>query len=171
MANHPASMVNGLLLIGLALWMASACAQDYPSKTIRWVIPYAPGGAADITARTMAPRMSEFLGQQVVVDNRPGGATIPAVDSVAKAPADGYTWLLANIAFGANPSLFRKLPFDVARDFAEVSQLAIVPMVLVVHPSVSVRSPAELIALAKAKPGALNYGSASNGGANHLATE
>ncbi|HKA44477.1 MAG TPA: tripartite tricarboxylate transporter substrate binding protein [Burkholderiales bacterium] len=158
-------------LVVLASWIAGVQAQDYPGKPIRWVIPYASGGAADITARIMAPRMTESLGQQIVVDNRPGGATIPAVDAVAKSAPDGYTWLIANIAFGANPSLFRKLPYDPIRDFVEVSQLAVVPMVLVVHPSVPVRSPQELITLAKAKPGALNYGSAGNGGANHLATE
>ena len=165
------SILRSVLLVALTAFMADARAQAYPHKPIRWVIAYAAGGAADITARIIAPRMSEFLGQQIVVDNRPGGAAIPGFDIVAKAPPDGYTWLIANIAFGANPSLFRKLPFDVEKDFAEVSQLAIVPMVLVVHPSVPARSARELIALAKARPGALNYASAGNGGANHLATE
>jgi len=147
------------------------CAQEFPNKPIRWVIPYAPGGATDITARTMAPRLSANLGHQVVIDNRAGGAAIPGFDIVAKAPPDGYTWLLANIAFGANPSLFSKLPFDVERDFAPVSKVAVVPMILVVHPSVPVKSMQELLKLARARPGALNYGSAGNGSANHLTTE
>lgn len=155
-----------------AVWVAAgACAQDYPVKPIRWIIPYAPGGATDISARIMAPGLSQQLGQQVVVENRAGGAAIPGFDVVAKAPADGYTWLLANIAFGANPSLFRKLPFDVERDFTPISKVAVVPMVVSVHPSTPAKTLAELIALARKNPGKLNYGSAGNGSANHLTTE
>src|SRR5690606_20990557 len=102
----------------LAMCLAqTAPAQDYPTKPIRWIVPYAPGGATDITARIMAPHLTQSLGQQVIVENRAGGAAIPGFDLVAKAPGDGYTWLLANIAFGANPSLFKKLPFDPERDF------------------------------------------------------
>jgi len=162
---------TGALALAAILVAGAAVAQDYPVKPIRWVIPYAPGGATDITARIMSPRLAEYLGQQVVVDNRAGGAAIPGFDTVAKAPPDGYTWLLANIAFGANPSLFRKLPFDVEKDFVPVSKVAVVPMVLVVHPSIPARTMKELIALAKAKPGVMNYGSAGNGSANQLTTE
>ena len=150
---------------------AHAQAQEYPVKPIRWVIPYSPGGASDITARTLAPNLSQLLGQQVVVDNRAGGAAIPGFDIVAKAPPDGYTWLLANIAFGANPSLFKKLPFDVEKDFAPVTKLAVVPLVVAVHPSLPVKNLNDLLALMRKSPGKINYGSAGNGGANHLATE
>jgi tripartite-type tricarboxylate transporter receptor subunit TctC len=115
--------------------------------------------------------MSQTLGQQVVVENRAGGAAIPGMEVVAKAPADGYTWLLANIAFGANPSLFKKLPFDPQKDFTAVSKVAVVPMVVSVHPSLPVKTLQELIALARKNPGKLNYGSAGNGSANQLTTE
>jgi tripartite-type tricarboxylate transporter receptor subunit TctC len=156
---------------GVALVAGASIAQQFPSKPIRWIIPYSPGGATDITARIMSPHLSKSLGQQVVVENRAGGAAIPGFDIVAKAAPDGYTWLLANIAFGANPSLFKKLPFDVERDFTPVSKVAVVPMVVCVHPSLPVRTLAELIALARKHPGKLNYGSAGNGSANHLTTE
>jgi tripartite-type tricarboxylate transporter receptor subunit TctC len=154
-----------------ALLASSVVAQDFPSKPFRWVIPYSPGGATDITARTLSPHMSQTLGQQVVVENRAGGAAIPGMEVVAKAPADGYTWLLANIAFGANPSLFKKLPFDPQKDFTAVSKVAVVPMVVSVHPSLPVKTLQELIALARKNPGKLNYGSAGNGSANQLTTE
>ncbi len=161
----------GALLGLLAAAAAGASAQEYPARVIRWVVPYAAGGGTDTTARNLAPLMSAGLGQQVIVDNRPGGAANPGTDLVAKAAPDGYTWLLANIAFGANPSLFRKLPFDTERDFAPVSKVASAPLVLVVHPSIPARSMQELVAIAKAKPGTLNYGSGGNGSANHLAAE
>jgi tripartite-type tricarboxylate transporter receptor subunit TctC len=154
-----------------ALLASSVVAQDFPSKPFRWVIPYSPGGATDITARTLSPHMSQTLGQQIVVENRAGGAAIPGMEVVAKAPADGYTWLLANIAFGANPSLFKKLPFDPQKDFTAVSKVAVVPMVVSVHPSLPVKTLQELIALARKNPGKLNYGSAGNGSANQLTTE
>src|SRR5690606_10933279 len=141
-----------------ALASSPALAQDYPTKPIRWIIPYSPGGATDITARTLAPHMSQTLGQQVVAENRAGGAAIPGFDLVAKAPPDGYTMLLVNIAFGANPSLFKKLPFDVQKDFTPVSKVAVVPMVVSVHPSLPVKTLDDLIALARKNPGKLNYG-------------
>jgi tripartite-type tricarboxylate transporter receptor subunit TctC len=150
---------------------STTSAQEFPVKPIRWIIPYAPGGATDISARIMAPGLAQQLGQQVIVENRAGGAAIPGFDVVAKAAPDGYTWLLANIAFGANPSLFRKLPFDVERDFTPVSKVAVVPMVVSVHPSLPVKTLNDLIALARKNPGKLNYGSAGNGSANHLTTE
>jgi tripartite-type tricarboxylate transporter receptor subunit TctC len=158
--------------LAAAAWAASAAlAQDYPSKPIRWIIPYSPGGATDITARTLSPHMSQALGQQVVAENRAGGAAIPGFDLVAKAAPDGYTMLLANIAFAANPSLFKKLPFDVHKDFTPVSKVAVVPMVVAVHPSLPVKTLDDLIALARKNPGKLNYGSAGNGSANQLTTE
>jgi tripartite-type tricarboxylate transporter receptor subunit TctC len=171
MPSTPWRIAPALAAAAILAATGTANAQEYPNKPIRWVIPYAPGGATDITARNMAPRMAASLGQQVIVDNRAGGAAIPGFDIVAKAPPDGYTWLLANIAFGANPSLFNKLPFDVERDFAPVSKVAVVPMVLVVHPSIPANSMQDLLKLARARPGTLNYGSAGNGSANHLTTE
>lgn len=164
-------IASGALALTAALAAAPVFAQDYPVKPIRWIIPYPPGGATDISARIVAPKMGEALGQQLIIENRGGGAAIPAMDFTAKASADGYTIMLANIAFGANPSLFKKLPFDPAKDFVHISKVAIVPMVLAVHPSLPVKSAKELVALARAKPGAINYGSAGNGSANHLATE
>ena len=159
-------------LAGLLLINANASlAADYPDKIIRLIVPYGPGGATDVTSRTIAPRLSARLGQQVVVDNRPGGAAIVGMTLVAKAPADGYTLLMATIAFAANPALYTKLPFDSLKDFTPVSLVAIVPTVLAVHPSVPARSARELIALAKAKPGSLNFASAGNGTINHLAPE
>lgn len=167
--------MNRLITVGCGTLAVCAFgiaqAQDYPTKPIRWIVPYAPGGATDITARIMAPQLSQSLGQQVIVENRAGGAAIPGFDLVAKAPADGYTWLLANIAFGANPSLFKKLPFDPEKDFTPVSKVAVVPMVVTVHPSLPVKKLDDLVALARKNPGKLNYGSAGNGSANHLTTE
>ena len=163
----------GLLLaaaVGIATG-GTAAAQDYPVKPIRWIIPYSPGGATDITARTLAPHMSQTLGQQLVAENRAGGAAIPGFDLVAKASPDGYTILLANIAFGANPALFEKLPFDVQKDFTPVSKVAVVPMVVTVHPSLPVKTLQDLVDLARKHPGKLNYGSAGNGSANQLTTE
>jgi len=148
-----------------------AAAQDYPSRPIRLIIPYGVGGITDITARIVAPPISDNLGQQVVVDNRPGGAAVPGFDMVAKARPDGYILVLATTALAANPILFRKLPYAAEKDFAPVSLVAVAPTVLVVHPSVPAHSVQELIALAKSKPGALNYGSAGNGSDNHLTAE
>jgi len=165
----PAGCAAAIVAWSIAVFDSHA--QDYPVKPIRWVIPYSPGGASDITARTLAPNLTQSLGQQVVVDNRAGGAGIPGFDIVAKAPPDGYTWLLANIAFGANQSLFKKLPFDVEKDFAPVTKLAVVPLVVAVHPSLPVKNLNDLLALMRKSPGKINYGSAGNGGANHLATE
>jgi tripartite-type tricarboxylate transporter receptor subunit TctC len=120
--------------------------------------------------RILAPRLSENLGQQVLIENRPGAASTVGLDLVAKSPPDGYTIGISNIAYGANPTLYKKMPFDSEKDLAPVSLVSIVTMVLSVHPSVPARSVKQLIALAKARPGTLNYASAGNGSANHLAT-
>ena len=148
-----------------------AAAQQYPAKPVRVIVPFAPGGSTDVVFRLLSPRINELLGQPLVVDNRPGGGATIGMDLVAKAPADGYTLGVANISFGANPSLLAKLPYDTARDFAPVSLVSIVTMVLTVHPSVPARSVKQLLALAKAKPDGLNYASAGNGSATHLAFE
>jgi tripartite-type tricarboxylate transporter receptor subunit TctC len=160
-------LLAGLLLINANVSIAA----DYPNRPIRLIVPYAAGGATDVTSRTIAPRLSEKLGQQIIVDNRPGGAAILGMSMVAKAPADGYTMLMATIAFAANPALYSKLPFDPLKDFTPVSLVATVPTVLAIHPSVPARSARELIALAKTKPGSLNFASAGNGTINHLAGE
>jgi len=148
----------------------SAQAQAYPAKPIRIIVPYAPGGSTDVLFRIFAPRLAEVLGQQTFIDNRPGAASTIGLDIVAKSPPDGYTLGVANIAYGANPSIYRKMPFDAEKDLAPVGLVSIVTMVLSVHPSIPVRSGKEFIALAKAKPGSLTYASAGNGSANHLAT-
>ena len=160
----------GISLIALLPAAGGALAQSYPTKPIRVIVPYAPGGSTDVVLRLLAPRMSETLGQQVIVENRPGAASIVGLDIVAKSPPDGYTVGISNIAYGANPAL-RKMPFDSEKDLVPVSLISIVTMVLSVHPSVPARSVKQVIALAKAKPGSLNYGSAGQGSANHLAME
>ena len=149
----------------------AATAQGYPNKPIRIVVPYSPGGSTDVVFRILAPRLTEILGQSVVVENRPGGSSTIGLDVAAKSPPDGYTLGVPNITFGANPSLMKKMPFDTEKDLVPVSQVSLVTLVLSVHPSVPARSVKQLIALAKAKPGSLNYGSAGNASANHLATE
>ena len=154
----------------IAAFATETSAQTYPVKPIRVIVPYAPGGSTDVVWRILAPRMSEILGQQVVVDNRPGAASTIGLEIVAKSPPDGYTVGANNIAYGANPSIYRKLPFDSEKDLAPVSLISIVTLVATVHPSIPARSIKALIALAKSKPGALTYGSAGSGSANHLAT-
>jgi len=166
-----ASFTLFLAAAAFAAGTAQAQPAAYPAKPLRMIVPYAPGGATDIVARILTPHMIENLGQQIVIENRPGGATMGGTDAVAKAPADGYTLLMANIALGANPSLFRSVPYDTVKDLVPVSLIVTVPTLLVVHPSVTARSVAELIAYAKTRPGALNYGSAGNGSANHLTME
>ncbi len=160
-----------VLLPALLIGASSANAQNYPNRPIRVIVPFAPGGSTDIVARLLAPRLSENLGQQVVVDNRAGGATTIGMDMVAKSAPDGYTLGVATLTFALNPSLFSKLPYNTEKDFAAVSLVSIVPFVMAIHPSVPARSVKELIALAKAKPGSLNYSSSGNGSASQMATE
>jgi len=143
----------------------------YPSKPIHIVVPFPPGGANDIVARTVAPRLGERLGQQVMVENRPGASGIVGAEFVAKSAADGYTLLMAAVQHSVAPALYPKMSYDLERDLTPVALLAAVPMVVVVRPSLPVNSIAELIAYARAKPGALNAGSSGNGGAGHLSTE
>ena len=154
-----------------ALLLASvAFAQDYPRRPVRFVVPLPPGGSPDLMARTIATGLSGVWAQQIVVDNRPGANHNLAAELVARSAPDGYTWLLTtdNILV-VNPHL-GKVPFDPFRDFAPVTQIAQLQFLLVVHPSVPAKSVQELVALAKAKPGALNYGSSGNGSPQHLGT-
>jgi tripartite-type tricarboxylate transporter receptor subunit TctC len=161
-----------LLSAAFGLGVAPVTAQTYPTRTIRVIVPFAPGGATDAVLRMLAPRLGENLGQQVVVDNRPGGASTIGMDLVAKSAPDGYTLGVANLSFSINPTLFgAKLPYNTEKDFALVSLVTIVPLVVSVHPSVPARSIRELIALAKAKPGSLNYSSSGNASATQMATE
>ena len=146
-------------------------AQGYPAKAIRVVVPYAPGGATDLTGRIVGARMSETLKQTVVVDNRTGAGGVIGADIVAKASSDGYTVLLASPAEIAVLPHLQKLPYDPQKDLAPVSLASTTPLILVVHPSLPVKSVKQLIALVKARPGQLTYASAGTGGVQHLAGE
>lgn len=159
-------------LAALALGTAGACADTYPSKPIRLVVPFAAGGTTDNLGRLLAARLSGKLGQQVVVDNRGGAGGNIGADLVAKSPADGYTLLFATVGTQSiNGSLYRKLPFDPAKDFTPVAPFASVPNILVVNPQLPVRSVAELVAYTKSRPDSINMGSAGNGSTNHLSGE
>ncbi|MBI3068298.1 MAG: tripartite tricarboxylate transporter substrate binding protein [Betaproteobacteria bacterium] len=150
---------------------STVLAQSYPTGPLRIVVPFPPGGGTDIFARALAQKLNESWGQPAVVDNRGGANGTIGAALVAKAPPDGYTMLVAPSGFAVNPSIYRALPFDAVKDFAPVTQLAASPLVIVVHPSLPARSVKELIALAKARPGEINYGSSGNGSPPHLATE
>lgn len=161
-----------VLLAGVASVPVPMCwAADYPSRTIRMIVPFAPGGSTDLVARITSSMLSEPFKQQVVVENRPGGGTVIAMQAVATAAPDGYTLLFGSSALANYPSLYKKPVLDVQRDLAPISLVAFGPYLIAVHPSLPVRSVAELIALAKEKPGQLNIGSAGSGSANHLAGE
>ena len=163
-----ASLAAGLL----AVVAFSVQAQGYPGKPIRLVVPFAPGGSSSIVARSMAAEMEKSLGQPFVVDNKPGGGGNVAMQEVAKSDPDGYTLIIGHVGtLAVNPYMFSKLPYDVDRDFAPVSLLAIVPAIFVVHESVPAKDLREFVALAKKSPGKLYYGSAGNGSAGHLAME
>ena len=160
-----------ILLAVLVALAPLASAQTWPSKPMRIVVPYPPGGANDIVARALQPALSASLGQPIVIENRGGGATQLGTEAVARSAPDGSTFLLTNIALGANPSLFAKLPYDTSKDLAPISLISTVPLVLVVHPSLPANTAAEFVKLAKAKPGSIHYASAGNGSANHLSME
>ena len=160
-----------LILALLALACGTAAAQDFPSKPIRIVVPFPPGGSADVLARTIGIRLSSALGQPVVVDNKPGAGGILGADTVAKSPADGHTLLFANTNIAINPSLYKTLPYDTAAALAPVLLMVTVPNLLLVADNVKATSLSELISLAKSQPGALNYASAGTGTFPHLAVE
>lgn len=152
-------------------WTAGVHAQTYPSKPIRIIVPLAAGGPTDAVARSIAQHLSDKFGQAVVVDNRPGANTNIGTAAVAKSPADGYTLLLTVNNLTINPSLYQSIPFDSLKDFAPISLFATSPLLLVVNPSVPAKSVSELIALARANPGKLHFGSPGNGSPPHLAGE
>ncbi len=161
-----------LALLVLALVCANASAQSYPNKTIRLVVGFTPGGVSDVLARAMSARLSQNFGQQVVVDNRPGAGTTIVSEIIAKSAPDGYTLYFADATTHAiNATLYRKLPYDSLKDFTYISLVASTPLLLVVNPALPAHSVAELIALAKSKPGQLNYASSGTGTIVHLAGE
>jgi tripartite-type tricarboxylate transporter receptor subunit TctC len=164
---------------GRSLWpllvLATICglsletqAQNYPIRPIRLVVPFSPGGAADVPGRILTQKLSEAVGHQVVVDNRPGAGSTIGADQVAKAPSDGYTLLMISNTHFVSAALYKKLPYDSLIDFAPVTQVTSAPNVIVVHPSLPVKTVKELIALAKSKPGKIDYASSGNGSTQHL---
>jgi tripartite-type tricarboxylate transporter receptor subunit TctC len=160
-----------VLLLGLASAQL-APAQGFPARPVRLVVPYAAGGPVDIVGRILGQKLSEAFHQQVIVDNRAGGGGNIALEIVARAAPDGYTLLMgANGVIAINPSLYKTMPVDTQKDFAPISMVASSPMILVVHPSVAAGSVKELIALAKARPGAINYASSGSGSTAHLSSE
>jgi tripartite-type tricarboxylate transporter receptor subunit TctC len=168
--NRPGKLrISGTAL--LAALATSAFAQGYPSKPAKVIVPYPPGGPTDIVARVVSQKLSEQMGQQFIVENRPGAGGNIGAEAVAKSPADGYTLLVATTAHAINPALFKSLGYNLVKDFAPVSQLTSGPLVIVANPSLPAKNVKELIALAKAKPGSLNYASSGNGQSTHLSAE
>ena len=169
------SIMNAALYaFPIALMLVSSTAvhcQAYPNKPIRIIVPSSAGGGADAIARLLAQKLSDLLGQQVIVDNRPGAGNIIGTEAVAKAVPDGYTLLLAINNHAINASLYQKLPYDPLKDFAPISLIVKIPHILIVHPSLPVKSVQDLIRLARTKPGQINYSSAGNGTAAHFAAE
>lgn len=162
------------MTLATSAFVASAWAQPlptYPNRPIRLVVPYATGAGTDIGVRIISPKLAEALGQQVVMDNRPGAGGIIGAELVAKASPDGYTLVIGSISYTILPSMHKKLPYDFVRDFAPVSMLIAYPFLLVVHSSLPAKSVKELVALAKARPGQINYASAGNGTVSYLSVE
>jgi tripartite-type tricarboxylate transporter receptor subunit TctC len=157
--------------LSLCLVASGAIAQAYPAKPVRLIVPFAAGGSTDIIARVLGQKLNELWGQPVLVDNRAGGSTVIGTEIVAKSAPDGHTLLVTPAPFTIVPSLMQKLPYDPQKDFEPITLINTTPLVVVVHPGVPARSIKELVALAKSKPGALNYGSSGSGGSNHLAGE
>ena len=173
--KHPrpvtAAAVAAVAAIGGALCPAVAVAQAYPAKTVRLVLPFPPGGPTDLLGRSVAQKLSEQMGQQVIADNRPGAGGNLGLELVAKGPADGYSMVLSSPLVSISPSLYARLNYDPAKDLAPVSLVAVIQNLLIVHPSVPAKTLKEFVALAKGSPGKLNYGSGGVGTTSHLAPE
>ncbi len=172
--NHRSTMAACMALAAVTMGvtqLAEAQSRDYPARPVRVIVPTSPGGILDFVIRTMAPRLTESLGQSVVVENRAGASTNIGSEYAARAPADGYTLLANSQPLVVNPSLFARMAFDVTRDLAPISQLTAASYVLVVHPSLPVKSVRELLMLAKTKPGSINYASGGMGTNLHIAIE
>ena len=155
----------GLFVVG------PACGQSYPAKPVRMIVPFVPGGNTDIIARVFAPRMAELIGQQIVVENRGGAGGVIGTEAVARAAPDGYVILMVSAGHTINPAMVKKLPYDSVKDFAPVSIIADVPTAFVVHPSLPAKTVKEFIAIARARPGEINYSTAGVGTVGHLAAE
>jgi tripartite-type tricarboxylate transporter receptor subunit TctC len=160
-----------LVVTTSAIAQTAAIEAGYPSKAIRMIVPFAPGGGTDIIARLVSQDLGQAWGQSVVVDNRGGSGGIVGAELAARSSPDGYTMMLCSLGFSYAPALYRKLPYDTEKDFSPISRVATQPFIYVVVPSLGVSSMKELIALAKSKPGELRYGSGGSGGASHLGTE
>jgi len=158
-----------VMLAVLALAAGSVCAQPYPTRPIRWIIDFPAGGASDTLARVVGEKLSATLGQPIVYDNRPGANGIIAYGLAARAPADGYTWVVLSTPFPLNAALERKLAYDTLKDFTPIVRIADYPNLLVVHPSVPARSVKEFVAYAKSKGGTMTYASSGTGSVQHLA--
>jgi tripartite-type tricarboxylate transporter receptor subunit TctC len=162
---------TAMLGLAAAANPAAVGAQAYPAKPVRLMVPFVPGGNTDIIARVVAPEMSKALGQQLVIENRGGAGSTIGTEVVAKSPPDGYTLLLVSAAHVINPAMIKKLPYDSIRDFAPISVVADVPTAFAIHPTLPVKNVKEFIALAKARPGQLNYSTAGRGTVGHLSAE
>jgi len=160
-----------VVLLCVLVTCNALAADNYPSRPIRFIVPFPPGGGNDIVGRIVAVKLGEGLGQQVVIDNRGGAGGTIGTDITAKAPPDGYTLLINNISLAVNHTLFRKLPYDTLKDLQPVSLVGRQPNIVVVHPGVAAKNMRELLDMARAKPGSINYGSGGIGTASHLATE
>lgn len=165
------ALAFGISVLATAVAPASAEAQSYPSRPLRFIVPFPPGGSTDIYARIIGPRLADALRQQVVIDNRPGAGGALGADLAAKAPPDGYTILMSNTSHSVLPSLHAKLPYDPLKDFAPVSLVALTHSLLLVNPSLPVKTVKDLIDLAKAQPGKLNYASGTTGASAHFGAE
>jgi tripartite-type tricarboxylate transporter receptor subunit TctC len=160
-----------LITLALAAFCSTAAAQNYPAKTVRMVVGYPPGGPTDLIARIVSQKLSESWGQQVIVDNRPGASGMIGAELTVRAAPDGYTLLMVPVTYAVTPSLYPKMTYDAAKDLAPVAQVAAAPFILVVHPTLPVKTVKDLITLARSRPAQLNYASASTGGMPHLAGE
>ncbi len=170
MRTRSVTAICAMLLLG-SLIPTLALAQTWPAKPIRMIVPFPPGGAPDTVARLIAPKLTESLGQSVIIDNRAGASSNIGMEIVARAPGDGYTLLVNTVPVVANPSLFSKLAFQPEKDFAPISLVVTGPSIIFVHPSLPARNVKELVALAKAKPGTIKYTSSGAGTLTHLAAE
>jgi tripartite-type tricarboxylate transporter receptor subunit TctC len=160
-----------VFVVDAAISAAAAAAETYPAKTVRFIAPFPPGGTVEILARALGQKMTESWGRPVIVDNRPGASGIIGSQIAAKSPPDGYTLLMVPVTHVTNASLYKSLPYDSINDFTPLSLVGSQPLMLVVNPSLPVKSVKELIAFARSKPGQLNYGTSGNGTSQHLATE
>ena len=169
---HVPTQMGAALFVACTLVSGPIAAQSFPTKPIRWVVPFPPGGGTDTVSRTLTVKLAEIWGQQVVADNRPGGGGTIGMAVAAKLPPDGYNLVLGQLAnVGIAPTLYPKLPYDPVKDFTPITLALTSPLILVVHPSVPAKTVKDLIALARAKPDAITFGSPGNGTTGHLGTE